>query len=75
MGKLVIHITFIKQPPQGAVIALRCDTYRTTTFIVNEWALKPEKGDYWQFNGSCPDFPWHDVIFPTRKALFPLENL
>jgi hypothetical protein len=64
----VIIITHLTQPARGAVIALYCEECGRTTFMVDFWAVKPERGDYWGWK-ACPDNPLHGIEWKHNTRL------
>ena len=58
----MIQLTSITQPPQGAVIAMRCEQCQKITFVLSEHAVKPRDGDYWFFIGICEENFLHNFM-------------
>ncbi len=64
----MIVITNIVQPKEGWITMYHCNVCKTTTIILNPYAIKPNDGDYWLFEDSCIDFIRHNLPdFPLRK--------
>jgi hypothetical protein len=61
-----IFITSVRHPDSGWIIALRCDICHTTHYVHNEYAVKPEHGDFWLVSGACID-PRHNVCHSLQR--------
>lgn len=48
-----IHITRIDHPAQGWPISMYCPICKETTFVLSQWGIKPEDGEYFKMNNVC----------------------
>jgi hypothetical protein len=48
-----IYITRIDPPAQGWPVAMHCPICKETTFVLSQWAIKPERGDYFKMLETC----------------------
>jgi hypothetical protein len=81
-GRTGIVITNIVPPEQGWPIAAHCCHCKKTVIVLNLYAAKPEKSDYWLLKGTCLDeelhwkhnmYPQFDYPWPSRMGPRPEE--
>jgi hypothetical protein len=63
-----IEITKIIPPESGWPIVARCYVCGKTVIVLSPWGMKPENGDYFQFNGMCLD---EDAMLNLKHNLRP----
>lgn len=64
-----ITITKVVQPDRGAIMMFYCSQCKSTVILVNEHAIKPERGDLWRIQ-MCADILRHNMPMLEPKFNF-----
>lgn len=66
-----IRIKHIVSPTSGWPIAMHCPICKETTFILSQWAIKPESGDYFKMNNTCGS----DALGSTHNLILARDTI